>query len=71
VKKRGIFSIGNKYGAFNRGTLTGTDPEEGALHPARALSKIGKNMIFWLKIVIFHPKYPNNFRASLRSVQFF
>jgi hypothetical protein len=34
-------------------------------------SAIGKNMIFWRKIVIFHTKYPNNFRASLRSVQFF
>ena len=33
--------------------------------------KIGKNMIFWRKIVIFHTKYPNNFSASLRSVQFF
>ena len=33
--------------------------------------KIGKNMIFWRKIVIFHMKYPNNFRASLRSAQFF
>ena len=29
--------------------------------------KIGKNMIFWRKIVIFHTKYPNNFRASLRN----
>jgi hypothetical protein len=28
-------------------------------------------MIFWRKIVIFHTKYPNNFRASLRSAQFF
>ena len=28
--------------------------------------KIGKNMIFWRKIVIFHTKYPKNFRASLR-----
>ena len=27
--------------------------------------KIGKNMIFWRKIVIFHTKYPQNFRASL------
>jgi hypothetical protein len=27
--------------------------------------KIGKNMIFWRKIVIFHTKYLNNFRASL------
>jgi hypothetical protein len=33
--------------------------------------KIGKNMIFWRKIVIFHTKYPKNFRASLRSAQFF
>jgi hypothetical protein len=28
-------------------------------------------MIFWRKIVIFHTKYPKNFRASLRSAQFF
>ena len=26
--------------------------------------KIGKNMIFWRKIVIFHTKYPNNFRSA-------
>jgi hypothetical protein len=31
--------------------------------------KIGENMIFWRKIVIFHTKYPN-FHASLCSVQF-
>ena len=30
-------------------------------------SAIGKNMIFLRKIVIFHTKYPNNFRASLRN----
>jgi hypothetical protein len=30
-------------------------------------SKIGKNMIFWRNIVIFHTKYPTNFRASLRN----
>jgi hypothetical protein len=36
-------------------------------HPARAPPKIGKNMIFWRKIVIFHTKYPKNFRASLRK----
>ena len=40
---------------------------QGVAHPARALPKIGKNMIFWRKIVIFHTKYPNNFRASLRN----
>jgi hypothetical protein len=33
--------------------------------------KIGKNMIFWRKIVIFHTKYPNIFLASRRSAQFF
>ena len=33
--------------------------------------KIGKNMIFLREIVIFHTKYPNNVRASLRSTQFF
>jgi hypothetical protein len=37
----------------------------------RAPPKIGKNMIFWRKIVIFHTKYPKNVRASLRSAQFF
>jgi hypothetical protein len=33
--------------------------------------EIGKNMIFWRKIVIFHTKYPNNFRASLRNWQIY
>ena len=43
----------------------------GGAHPARAPPKIGKNKIFWRKIVIFHTKYPKYFRASLRSAQFF
>ena len=43
----------------------------GRAHPARGPPKIGKNMIFLRKIVIFHTKYPKNFRASLRSAQFF
>jgi hypothetical protein len=30
--------------------------------------KIGNNMIFWRKIVIFHTKYPKNFRASLMVI---
>jgi hypothetical protein len=30
-------------------------------------SAIGKNMIFWRKIVIFHTKYPKNVRAFLRK----
>jgi hypothetical protein len=29
--------------------------------------KIRKNIIFWRKIVIFHTKYPKNFRAPLRN----
>ena len=33
--------------------------------------KIEKKMIFWRKIVSFHTKYPKNFRAPLRSAQFF
>ena len=45
--------------------LAGADP--GGAHPARAPPKIGKNMIFWRKIVIFHTKYPKHFRASLRN----
>ena len=34
-------------------------------------SAIGKNMIFWSKIVIFYTIYPKNVHASLRSTQFF
>jgi hypothetical protein len=44
---------------------------QGGAHLARAPPKIGKKMIFWRKIVIFHTKYPKYFRASLRSAQFF
>jgi hypothetical protein len=48
----------------------GADPGGG--HPRTPHPpKIGKNMIFWRKIVIFHTKYPKNLRASLRSAQFF
>jgi hypothetical protein len=42
-----------------RVSYTGADPGGGVPPP-----KIGKNMIFWRKIVIFHTKYPKNFRAS-------
>jgi hypothetical protein len=44
---------------------------QGGGRTRRAPPKIGKNMIFWRKIVIFHTKYPQNFRASLRLAQFF
>ena len=55
----------------NAGADSGGGGGEGA-HPARAPPKIGKNMIFFLrKIVIFHTKYPNIFRASLCSALFF
>ena len=46
----------------NRGGSRGAPPP-----PPRPL----KNKICWHKIVIFHTKYPNIFRASLRSAQFF
>ena len=52
--------------------LAGADP--GREHPAPPPPpppKIGKNKIFWRKIVIFHTKYPKHVRASLRSAQFF
>ena len=32
--------------------------------------EIGTNMIFWRKIVIFHTKYPKNFRVSPLSAIF-
>jgi hypothetical protein len=51
--------------------VTGADPGGGGGRTRRAPPKIGKNMIFWRKIVIFHTKYLNNVRASLRSAQFF
>jgi hypothetical protein len=50
--------------------ITGADQGGGA-HPASAPPKIGKKYDFWRKIVIFHTKYPNNFRAILRSAQLF
>jgi hypothetical protein len=44
----------------------------GRAHPVRAPNlQLEKIWFFWRKIVIFHTKYPNNFRTSLRSAQFF
>ena len=54
-----------------RVSYTGADPGGGAPGAPPPPPKIGKNMIFWRKIVIFHTKFPKNFRAYLRSVQFF
>ena len=41
--------------------IAGADPGGGGW--VRAPSKIGKNMICWRKIVIFHTKYPKNFKV--------
>jgi hypothetical protein len=46
--------------------ISAADPGGGGERPP----KIGKKMIFWRKIVIFHTKYPNNYRAFLRSAQY-
>ena len=46
----------------------GADPG-GRGAPGARPPKIGKNMIFWRRIVIFYTKYPNNFPASLRSAK--
>jgi hypothetical protein len=35
--------------------------------PAARHPKIGENIYFWHKIVIFHTKYPKYFRAFLRN----
>ena len=61
-----ILHVYDDYRGGSRGGSKG-----GGAHPASAPPKIGKNMIFWRKIVIFHTKYPNNFRASLHSALFF
>ena len=52
-------------------SITGVDPAGGAPAARPPPSKIGKNMICWRKIVIFHTKYPKKIRASLRLAQFF
>jgi hypothetical protein len=49
-------------GDFNLGHIDWSITAPGVRPP-----KIGKNMIFWRKIVIFHTKSPNNFSASLRN----
>jgi hypothetical protein len=44
---------------------------QGRIQGAPPPLKLEQNMIFWRKIVIFHTKYPTNFRVSLRSAHFF
>jgi hypothetical protein len=48
------------FDAQHNTIYSGADPGGGGL-------KLGKKMIFWRKIVIFHTKYPKKFRASLRN----
>ena len=48
--------------------VSGADPGGGGAPGARP-PKIGKNMIFWRKIVMFDTKYPKNVHASLHSAQ--
>ena len=50
---------------------SGADPGGGGRTRRAPPPKIGKDMIFLRKMVIFHAKYPQHFRASLRSAQFF
>ena len=59
------------YQIFIRHTSQGRIQGGGAPGAPPPPPKIGKNMIFWRKIVIFHTKYPKIFRASLRSAQIF
>jgi hypothetical protein len=56
------------------GLILGADPGGGHTRHVTTTPpppKIGKNMIFWHKIVIFHTKYPKNVHSSLHSAQFF
>ena len=46
------------------------EADSGMGAPGARAPKIGKYMMFWRKIVIFHTKNPKKFRASLRSAQF-
>ena len=55
----------DSYRPMRRGGFQGRI--QGEAHPARAPPKIGKNMIFWRKIMIFHTKYLSKFCASLRN----
>ena len=54
----------NKMQGQCQGRIQGGGGGEGGAHPARAPPKIGKNMICWRKIVIFHTKYLNYFKYA-------
>ena len=61
LKLEKIWFFGVKLWFFTRNT-----PKFSRLPP-----QLEKILFFWCKIVIFHTKYPQNFRASLCLVQFF
>ena len=52
------------YNKYNQTVVSRGGSRAGCASPPPP--KIGKNKIFWRKIVIFHTKYPKIFRASLR-----
>ena len=65
-----LWPVGTSLHWFARSdTSPGADPGGGA--PGAPPLKLEKIWFFLRKIVIFHTKYPNNFRASLRSAHFF
>jgi hypothetical protein len=51
---------------FDKETVQTQGRIQGGGAPGARPPKIGQNKNIWCKIVIFHTKYPKNFRASLR-----
>ena len=61
-----------EHGAvFSIQPYAGADPGGGGAHPARAPPKIGKNKIFWRKIVIFTRNTPTFFAPPSAWRNFF
>ena len=75
TSKKGNHCNGQKYYRTNNDlqntTLHRGRSRGGGAHLARAPPRIGKNMIFWRKIVIFHTKYHKNFAPPSARCNFF
>jgi hypothetical protein len=80
AKSFGVFRVKNHdfmpknhiFSNFRGGTCGVRPPLDPPLPlNKKSLAAIGKNKIFWRKIVIFHTKYPYNFRAFLHRRNFF